>query len=146
MKGEGVAGLPDHLHLDVHLALQGEVVRDDEGDQGEGVPHRSHIPWQPAAVVLSQKIESANPAQLSYKRANPRYFIMLYGISCEFAGCVHCTPAYRGLRVHDSRLRPNQTLVSYTLAGLAQISRLSSVSLKLQPLNTGEADVNAQII
>jgi hypothetical protein len=30
-----------------------------------------------------------------------------------------CTPAYCGLRVHDSWLRPNQTLVSYTLAGLA---------------------------
>ncbi len=39
-----------------------------------------------------------------------------------------CTPAYRGLWVHDSRLRPNQTLVSYTLAGLAELSRLSSVS------------------
>ena len=65
MKGEGVAGLPDHLHLDVHLALQGEVVRDDEGDQGEGVPHRSHIPWQSEAGVLVRKFGSANPAQLS---------------------------------------------------------------------------------
>ncbi len=31
---------------------------------------------------FSQKIESANPAQLA-KRANPRYFIMLCVISCE---------------------------------------------------------------
>jgi hypothetical protein len=30
-----------------------------------------------------------------------------------------CTLAYRGLRVLDSRLRLNQTLVSYTLAGLS---------------------------
>ena len=29
-----------------------------------------------------------------------------------------CTPAYRGVRVHDSRLRPNRILVSYTLAKL----------------------------
>jgi hypothetical protein len=29
------------------------------------------------------------------------------------------TPAYHGLRVHDSQLGPNQTLVSYTVAGLA---------------------------
>ena len=39
------------------------------------------------------------------------------------------TPAYHGLRVPDSRLRPNQTLVSCTLAGLAKLSRLSSNSL-----------------
>jgi hypothetical protein len=45
----------NHLHLDVHLTLQGEVVRDDEGDQGEGVPHRSHIPWQSEAGVLVRK-------------------------------------------------------------------------------------------
>jgi hypothetical protein len=61
------------------------------------------------------------------------YFNMLYGISCELAGWL-CTPAYRGIRVHDSRLRPNQTLVSYTLAGLAELSRLSSIYLKLRPL------------
>ncbi len=30
----------------------------------------------------------------------------------------YSTPAYRELRVHDSWLRPNQTLVSYTLAKL----------------------------
>ncbi len=36
-----------------------------------------------------------------------------------------CTPAYRGLRVHDSRLRPNQTLVSYTLAGLVYLAKLN---------------------
>jgi hypothetical protein len=29
-----------------------------------------------------------------------------------------CAQAYRGLQVHDSRLRQNQTLVSYTLARL----------------------------
>jgi hypothetical protein len=39
----------------------------------------------------------------------------------------------RGLPVQDSRLRPYQTLVSYTLAGLAQLSRLSSISSKLLP-------------
>jgi hypothetical protein len=42
-----------------------------------------------------------------------------------------CTPAYCGLRVHDNRLRPNQTLVSYTLASLASLNRISSISLKL---------------
>ncbi len=40
---------------------------------------------------------------------------------------------YRGLRVHDSRLRPNQALVSCTLARSAKLSRLSSKSLKLPP-------------
>ncbi len=39
----------------------------------------------------------------------------------------------RGLRVHDRRLRPNQTLVRYTLARSAKLSRLSSKSLKLPP-------------
>ena len=38
--------------------------------------------------------------------------------SCELAGCLR-TPAYRRPQVHNSWLRPNQTLVSYTLAGLA---------------------------
>ncbi len=38
-----------------------------------------------------------------------------------------CTPAYRGLQVNDSRVRPNQNLVSYTLFGF-------SISLKLPPL------------
>ncbi len=55
VQGEGVGGLLNHLHLDVHLALQGEVVGYDEGDQGEGVPHRSHIPWQSAAGVFVRK-------------------------------------------------------------------------------------------
>jgi hypothetical protein len=41
--------------------------------------------------------------------------------------------SYRGLRVHNSRLRPNQILVSYTLARSAKLSRLSSNSLKLPP-------------
>jgi hypothetical protein len=66
----------------------------------------------PEAVVLVRKIESANPAPLSLaKRANHRYFSMLCEISCEL--CQLYTPAYRGLRVLYSRLRPNQTLVSY---------------------------------
>jgi hypothetical protein len=39
---------------------------------------------------FSQKIEPAYTAQLA-KRANPRYFILLCGISCELAGCV-CRP------------------------------------------------------
>ncbi len=34
------------------------------------------------------------------KAKRARYFILLCGISCELAGCVH------RLRVHDSRLRP----------------------------------------
>ena len=39
---------------------------------------------------FSPKIESASPTQLSSaKRANPRYFINLCGISCEFAGFAH---------------------------------------------------------
>jgi hypothetical protein len=38
---------------------------------------------------------------------------------------------YRGLQVHDSQLRPNQTLVSYILSPL---SELSSKSLKLSLL------------
>ncbi len=36
--------------------------------------------------------------------------------------------------VHYSRLTPKETLVSYTLAGLAYLSRLSSISVKLPPL------------
>jgi hypothetical protein len=38
--------------------------------------------------VLVRKLSQVT--LLSYaKRANPRYFIMLFGISCELAGCVH---------------------------------------------------------
>jgi hypothetical protein len=66
------------------------------------------------AGVLVRKLSQLT--QLKAKRANPRYFSMLCG-SCELAGCRK--PAYRGLRAYDSRLRPHQTLVSYTLANLA---------------------------
>jgi hypothetical protein len=51
---------------------------------------------------------------------------MLFGISCELAGCVH-RPIVDSESTNDSWLRPNQTLVSYTLAGLAELSRLSSI-------------------
>ncbi len=77
------------------------------------------VPYAPR-----REFQSANPAQLS-KQANP-FFILLCGISCELAGCVH--RPIMNCRVQDSRLRPNKTLVNYTLAGLAQLSRLSSVS------------------
>ncbi len=43
---------------------------------------------------------------------------------------------YRGLRVHVSRLRPNQTLFSHTKARSAKLSWLSSKSLKLPPQDT----------
>ncbi len=68
---------------------------------------------------FQSEIESANLA----KRANLSFFIMLCGISCELAGCVH---RHCGLRVYDSRLKPNQILISYTLARSAKLSRLSS--------------------
>ncbi len=74
VQGEGVAGLPNHLHLDAHLALQGEVVRDDKGDQGDGVPHRSHIPWQSEAGVLVRKLSQPIPLSSQAKRANPQVF------------------------------------------------------------------------
>ncbi len=61
VQGEGVGGLLNHLHLNVHLSLQGEVVRDDEGDQGEGVPHRSHIPWQSEAGLFVRKLIQLTP-------------------------------------------------------------------------------------
>jgi hypothetical protein len=52
------------------------------------------------------------------------YFIMLLcGISCEIAGCVH-RPIVES-RVQYSRLSPNRTLVSYTLAGLAKPAKLN---------------------
>jgi hypothetical protein len=44
---------------------------------------------------------------------------MLCGISCELAGSVHW-PIVDS--VHDSRLRPKQTLVSYTLAKPAKLN------------------------
>jgi hypothetical protein len=65
------------------------------------------------AGVLVRKLSQLTSLSLA-KRANPRYFIQLCGISCQLAGCVN--------RVHDSRLMPNQTLVSYTLAVSAQLS------------------------
>jgi hypothetical protein len=40
------------------------------------------------AGVLIRKLSQLTPLR-SAKRANPRYFIMLCGISCELAGCVH---------------------------------------------------------
>jgi hypothetical protein len=61
-----------------------------------------------------------------------RCFILLCGISCELAGCVH-RPTVDSESMHDSRLKPNQTLVSYSLAGLAKLNLLSSMSLKLPP-------------
>jgi hypothetical protein len=56
------------------------------------------------AGVLVSKLSQLTPLSKA-KRDNPMYFMLLYGISCELAGCVR---TYRGLRVHDSRLRPNQ--------------------------------------
>jgi hypothetical protein len=72
------------------------------------------LPLDPDAEVLVRKLSQLLSLA---KRANPRYLIMLCGFSCELAGCVHLP--IHGLRVHDSRLRPNQTLVRFTLAGLA---------------------------
>ncbi len=86
----------------------------------------------PEAEVLVRKLSQLTPLS-SAKQATPRYFIMLCGISCMWVSRL-CTPAYRGLRVHESQMRPNQTLVSYTLAGLSELSRLSKISLKLPPL------------
>ncbi len=96
---------------------------------------RQHVHRGPEAGVLVRKLSHLSPLS-SAKRSNPKCFIMLCGISCELAGCVH-TPAYRGLRVHDSLLRPNQTLVIYTLAGLAKSTR------KLNFFNIPALDSNA---
>jgi hypothetical protein len=42
----------------------------------------------PEAGVLVRKLSQLTPLS-SAKRANPRYFILLCGISSELAGCVH---------------------------------------------------------
>ncbi len=55
------------------------------------------------------------------KRANPRG---LYSLWNQQWVSRLCTTAYNGLWVHDSRLRPNQTLVSSTIF---------SISIKLPP-------------
>ncbi len=86
---------------------------------------------QSEAGVLVRKLSQPTPLSQA-KRANPSYFTMLCGISCELAGCVH-RPIVDS-RVHDSRLRPKQTLVSFSLARSAKLSRLSSESVKLPPL------------
>ncbi len=65
---------------------------------------------------FSQKIEPANPAQLSGATPGTVFHTALWN---QLRVSRLCTPTYRGMRVHDSRLRPNQTLVSFTLAGLA---------------------------
>ncbi len=72
------------------------------------------------AGVLVRKWIQLTPLSQA-KWANPRYFIKLCGNSCdcELAGCVQRPIAIVDSRVHDSRMRPNQTLVSYTLAGIA---------------------------
>ncbi len=57
---------------------------------------------RPARGSFSQKVGSANPQVFHQALWNQLWVSQL------------CTPAYRGLRVHDSRLRPNQILVSYT--------------------------------
>ncbi len=57
---------------------------------------------------------------------------MLCAISCVLAGSVH-----RPIMDSESMIAgwgSNQTLVSYTLAGFAELYRLSSISLKLPPL------------
>ncbi len=53
-----------------------------------------------------------NLAAKSAKPANPSYYIITYGISCEKSRL-----SSHGYRAHHSRLRPNQTLVNLTLAG-----------------------------
>jgi hypothetical protein len=65
---------------------------------------------------FSQKIESANPAQLSQK-GQPQIFH--HALWNQLWVSRLCTPAYRGLKVHDSRPRQNQILISYTLVSLA---------------------------
>ncbi len=46
-------------------------------------------PPHPEAGVLVRKLSQLELTRLSLaKRANPRYFILLCGISCELAGCV----------------------------------------------------------
>jgi hypothetical protein len=48
-------------------------------------------------------------------------------------------------QVHGSHLRPNQTLVSYSLAGLAELSRLSSISLKTPASDSTEHDEKPRV-
>jgi hypothetical protein len=59
----------------------------------------------PEAGVLVRNLSQLTP--LSYAKRAISYFILLCRISCELAA------VYTGLFFHDSRLRPNQTLVSY---------------------------------
>jgi hypothetical protein len=64
---------------------------------------------------------------------------MLCRISCELAGCVH-RPIV-DIESNGSRQRPNQTLVSYILAGLA-IARPAKLNFffKLPPQGCKSAD------
>jgi hypothetical protein len=49
----------------------------------------------------------------AFNPTGPMYFVFCR--LCLFSPVSRlCTPAYRGLRVHNSQLRPNQTLVSYS--------------------------------
>ncbi len=73
----------------------------------------------PEAGVLVRKLSQLTP--LSYAK-HPRHSY------CSVESAVSLPAVYTGLLWTLSRLRPNQTLVSYTLAGSAELSRLSSIS------------------
>ncbi len=75
----------------------------------QAVSTKTTYPESGVLVIKLSQLTQLSKAKL----AKPRYLIMFCGISCESAGCAW-TPAYRGFRVHDSWLRPNQTLISYT--------------------------------
>ncbi len=75
-----------------------------------------HPPPSPEAGVLVIKLSQLRPL-IYAKRANPKVFHT--ALWNQMLVSRVCTLAYRGLRVHDSRYRPNQTIDSYNLAGLA---------------------------
>ncbi len=119
-KGAGVSTLW-FTYLEIQMAEY-----DPEGDEGGGELHEkgggqqavpfpapAHITWSPRGGSFSQKIMSQLTSLSWAKRAITQVFPTALWNQLWVSRL--CTPAYRGLRVHDSRLSPNQTLVSYTL-------------------------------
>ncbi len=90
---------------------------------------------------FSQKIESANSVQLSWA-VEPQVFH--HALWHQLWVSRLCTPAYRGLRVHDSRLRLKPNLDQLYLSRLSSAKPAKLISLKLPHQEIGKMAENVK--
>jgi hypothetical protein len=86
----------------------------------------------PEAVVLVRKLNQLIPLSLA-KRANHRYFIVLCGISCELASCVHWPIVDSEPMPAEAKQNLNQLHLSrLSLAKLAKLNFFKLPPLSIQ--------------